>query len=134
MALGSRATFSAKTRRSARTALSWARVWLAESATLLKLSCSSAWVSSFWSVPSVFRPPRPSRSLLVRSSRSAARTLIRRTAWPMSVDGRVVDRRAQVFEDRVELGEPGVEPGRRRGEPVEARLERGLGRPGRGSC
>ena len=38
-------------------------------------------------MPSVFRPPRPSRSLLVKSSRSAARTLIRRTAWPMSVDG-----------------------------------------------
>ena len=72
-------------------------------------------------MPSVFKPPRPSRSLLVKSSRSAARTLIRRTAWPMSVDGVMVDRGAQIFEHRVELGEPGVEPGRRRGETVEAR-------------
>ena len=39
---------------------------------------------------------------------------------------RVVDRRAQVLEDRVDLGEAGVEPGRGGGEPVDARLERSL--------
>ena len=65
-------------------------------------------------------PPRPSRSLLVRSSRSAARTLIRRIAWPMSVVG-VWLTGPQVFENRVDLGQPGVELA-----PPPRRTDRGL--------
>ncbi len=34
---------------------------------------------------------------------------------------RVIDRRAQVLEERVDLGEAGIEPGRGRREPLDAR-------------
>ena len=101
--------------------MSWARACVAETAIALKLSCSSVWVSSFWRLPSVFRPPRPSRSLLVRSSRSAATRLMRRTAWPMSVVGVWLTGAPRSLRTGSSSASPASSRAAADGEPVDAR-------------
>ena len=116
------ATFSANVRQRGQTVLSWARAWVAETAIRLRLSCSSALERAASAGCRRCSARRwPSRSLLVRSSRSAASTLMRRTAWPMSVAGVWLTGAPRSLKTGSSSARPGVEPGGGRGEPVDAR-------------
>ena len=70
---------------------------------------------------------RPSRSLLVKELEVGGDQVDAADGLADVGGRRVVDLGAQVLEGRVEVGEPGVEPGRGGGEPVDARLEGLLG-------
>ena len=78
-------------------------------------------MSSFWRLPSVLRPPSAVAELAGEELEVGGDEVDSADGLADVGGRRVVDRRAQVLEERVDLGEAGVEPGRGRGEPVDAR-------------